>query len=257
MKRTPEQLQALNETLRTGVSSEDDEMIRLSLEKGCDPDFYITTAHARGTLEKQKPDLLRLALKKGADAELVLFAGIERRSLALVKIAVEDGHASVTSSHAGPGKTDVYPIAEWSYRNFDAPVSDYLMGKGMDVDMPSTDGTTSLLRAVTDQRYDRTMHYLGHGANPFAANAKGIFPLQAAEQARGSSYDTFIEKKNEILRAMLKNVPEGQPAPAAEPSKAFNSVATSHDISVRPFELKKPPAEDPPPQGKPVKGFQL
>ena len=254
MSRTPEQQKALNDAIVLAVSNEDDTMLRLGLEKGGSPDLYITEASNKGTLAQQQEDMLILALKKGADANVLLFTAMERRSPAVVKIAVEHGGADVNGTHASAGKTDAYPIAEWSYRNFSNDISEYLLAKGMDVDMPSKDGTTSLLRAVKDKDYAKTMHYLRHGANPFAANVKGEFPLRGAQDVTYQYGLEFYEKKSEVVRKMLENVPPDAEGPSG-PGATFNTVATANDVSVNhPIELKKSSER---PGDKPAKGFSL
>ena len=257
MPRTPEQTESLNDALRRGVAESDDEMIRLGLEKGGAPNVYLTEASTRGAIGKQKDDLLLLALKKGGDANLLLFAAIEGRVLSAARLAVEQGGADVNCTHARPGSSAEFTLAEWSYRHFNAEISDYLYGKGMNVDMQSADGATNLLRAVNDGNTDRTLHYLKHGANPFIANTDGVFPLRVTQDCDYRS-GRIYEKKNELIRAMLKNVPDEAPGPGYSPAAPFNGVATANDVSVsHPLELKRQDQADAPPREKPAKGFQL
>ncbi|TAL30543.1 MAG: ankyrin repeat domain-containing protein [Alphaproteobacteria bacterium] len=257
MTRTPEQKKALNDVLQRGVNDGDANMMRLSLEKGADPDLFITASNERGSFGRLDANLLSLALRQGADANLMLFAAIKSAALPIVKIAVEQGSADVNCTHAVPGRTDTKTIGDWAYENFNTSVSDYLFSRGMNVDMKGGKGMTPLLRAVNDADYSKVMHYLGHGANPFIGDDRGNFPLQTLEKGSYSYGSTFGEKKNEILRAMLKNVPDETPATpaAATPADAFNTVAIGEDIEInRPLELKKAPA---PPADPPRKGFQL
>lgn len=256
MTRTPEQKQALNEVLLRGVENSDEEMMRLSLEKGADPDLMVIGLCNRNTIGRTSSGLLGLALQKGADPDLMLFAAIQREALSVVRVAVEQGGADVNCTHAAPGRTEVYTIGEWSYRSFNSQISDYLHSKGMHVDMQSQDGATPLLRAVSDESYTKTCHYLSHGANPLIADARGRFPLQVLQNGSYSYSGSFGQNRNEILKIMLKNVPDDtRDAPAAAPAEIFNTLATSEDIEIsRPIELKKAPE---PPADHPRKGFQL
>lgn len=256
MTRTPEQKKALNDVLQRGVDNADEDMMRLSLEKGADADLMVTGLCNRNTIARVSSSLLGLALQKGADPNLMLFAGIQREALGVVKIAVEQGGADVNCTHVAPGKTDTYTSGEWCYRTFNSQISDYLFAKGMNVDMQSQDGMTPLLRAVVDEQYAKTCHYISHGANPMVADSKGRFPLQVLQGGSYSYSGTFGEKRSEMLKAMLKNVPDEQAAtPAAAPAEAFNAVATGEDIEIsRPLELKKAPGA---PVDPPRKGFQL
>ena len=257
MARTPEQIASLNDALRLGVAKGDEEMIRLGLEKGGGPDFYLTEVSNRGALGKQSEDMLLLALKKGGDPNLLLFAAIEGRVMSAAKLAVEQGGADVNCTHARPGKPETVTIAEWSYRNFNSDISDYLCGRGMNVDIQSADGATNLLRAVNDRIPERALHYLKHGANPFIADADGIFPLRVTQDCNFRD-GRFYEKKDELIRAMLKNVPDEADQPAPSPSAPFNAVVTANDVSVNhPLELKCADNAAPPPREKPAKGFQL
>jgi hypothetical protein len=259
MARTLEQQKSLNDAIIMGVVNSDAEMLRLALEKGGDADRYVTEANSRGTLSKQPEDLLLLALKKGADPNTMLFAAIAQKSLSVAKIAVEQGGADVNCTHAPPGSRDSMPAVIWSYKNFSSELSDYLVARGMNVDMPAADGTTALLYAVKDDDSEKTMHYLRHGANPFIANKKGEFALRQAQDAEYQSYRSSIyQKKAEIVKAMLKNVPGDAETPAETPAAAFNAAATAKDISVNhPLELKRNPDNAPPPHPTPHKGFQL
>jgi hypothetical protein len=254
MTRTAEEKQALNDVLQRGVDANDQDMMRLSLEKGADADMMIIGLTNRGTLEKMQNALLALALKKGADSNLLLFAAIQRESVAVAKIAVEQGGADVNCTHNPPGKTDVYPVADWSYQKFNSGVSDYLISKGMDVNARNNSGATPLLRAVNDAHYVKTVHYLGHGANPLVADNAGKFPLQALQRMSFNYGSALGEKRDEVLKAMLKNVPDdASDAPAATPQATFNAVSTQEDIEVtKPIELKK---KTDPASGH--KGFQL
>jgi ankyrin repeat protein len=255
--RTPEQKKALNDVLQRGVNDSDSNMIRLSLEKGADPDLFISASHERGSFGRLDASLLHLALKEGADANLMLFAAIKSASLSIAKIAVEQGSADVNCTHAVPGRTETKTIGDWAYENFNTAVSDYLFSRGMNIDMKGGKGMTPLLRAVNDSDYSKVMHYLGHGANPFIADDRGNFPLQTLEKGSYNYGSTFGEKKSEMLRAMLKNVPDEPSATPGAPTAAdtFNSVATDEDIEIsRPLELKKTSA---PPADMPRKGFQL
>ena len=255
MTRTPEQKKALNDVLQRGVDSSDEDMMRLSLEKGADADLMVTGLCSRNTLSRVSASLLGLALKKGADPNLMLFAAIQREALSVVKISVEEGGADVNCTHAAPGKTDSYTVGEWSYRTFNSQVSDYLLAKGMNVDMQSQDGMTPLLRSIIDENYAKAIHYLSRGANPMIADGKGRFPLQVL-QSGAYNYGIFAEKRGDMLKTMLKNVPdESADTPAAAPAEAFNGVATGEDIEIsRPLELKKASAL---PADPPRKGFQL
>jgi hypothetical protein len=256
MTRTPEQKQALDEVLQRGVNNSDAEMMRLSLEKGATPDKMVEGLTGRGTLGSVDPSLLTLALKKGADADLLLFAGIKLSSLPIVKLAVEQGGANVNATRSPPASTDVFPAADWSYQNFDSKVSDYLLSKGMDVNTRNAKGATPLFRATRDQNYSKVMHYLSHGADPMVANNDGTFPLSMLQSGNYGSYSSFGEKQSEMLRAMLKNVPDEQDA-AARPAEAFNASAVSTHAAIevnKPLELKKKPESAP---GHPAKGFQL
>src|ERR1700733_7580371 len=114
MSRTPEQQKSLNDAIILGVTNGDGEMLRLGLEKGGSPDLFITEACRHNALGRQREDLLRLALTKGADANLLLFGAITEKSLAVAKIAVEQGAADVNGSRVPPGKTDACPVAEWA-----------------------------------------------------------------------------------------------------------------------------------------------
>jgi ankyrin repeat protein len=253
---TPEQKKALNDVLQRGVDSADEDMMRLSLEKGADPDLMVTGMCNKGSLGKASAPLLTLALAKGADPNLMLFAAIQREALGAVKIAVEQGGADVNCTHTAPGKTDAYTTGEWSYRAFNSQISDYLLSRGMNVDLQSQDGQTPLLRAVCDENYSKTIHYISHGANPLIADGRGRFPLQVLQSGSYGYNSTFAEKRNDMLKAMLKNVPDDVQAGPAAPADAFNAVATGEDIEVnRPLELKK--AAVTPPEDRPRKGFQL
>ncbi|MEZ0223425.1 MAG: hypothetical protein ACAH83_02640 [Alphaproteobacteria bacterium] len=256
MRRTPEQKQALNDVLRRGVDNSDEEMMRLSLEKGADADLMVTGLCERSTLGAVPSSLLVLALQKGGDPNLMLYAAIQRENLGIAKIAVEQGGADVNCTHAAPGKPqEQYTIGEWSYRSFNAKVSDYLVSRGMNIDMQAADGVTPLLRAVCDQNYPKIQHYLSHGANPMVADGQGRFPLQVLQKASYGYNSVFGEKRNELLKSMLKNVPAETDAGPAAPADAFNAVATGEDIEVsRPLELKKASATSAEP---PRKGFQL
>ena len=257
MTRTPEQKQALNDVLQRGVDNTDEEMMRLSLEKGADADLMVTGLCERNTLGRVSSSLLTLALQKGGDPNLMLFAAIHRESLGVAKIAVEQGGADVNCTHAAPGKPqERYTIGEWSYKAFNTNVSDYLMAKGMNVDMQAADGVTPLLRAVCDQNYSKTQHYLSHGANPMVADGQGRFPLQVLQKGSYGYNSSFDQKRCDMLKAMLKNVPDDEnPGAAATPADTFNAVATGEDIEVsRPLELKKTSSSSAEP---PRKGFQL
>lgn len=257
MTRTPEQKKALDDVLRHGVSDGDTAMMRLSLEKGADPDLLVTAGCERGNFARLEQSLFPLALRQGADANLMLFAAIKSGSLSIAKIAVEQGGADVNCTHAVPGKAETRTIGDWNYDHFNSSISDYLFSKGMSADIKGGRGMAPLLRAVNDTDYSKVMHYLGHGANPFVADDRGNFPLQTLESGSYGYGNVFQEKRNEMLRAMLKNVPDETPAmpAAAPPADTFNTVAIGEDIEVnRPLELKKAPA---PPADTPRKGFQL
>ncbi len=256
MTRTPEQKQALDEVLQRGVNNNDAEMMRLSLEKGATPDKLVEGLTTHGTLGSVDPSLLSLALKKGADADLLLFAGIKQSLLPVVKLAVEQGGANVNATRSPPSSNAVFPAADWSYQNFDSKVSDYLLSKGLDVNTRNAKGATPLLRAIQDESYSKVMHYLGHGANPMVADNAGKFPLSVLQNGSYGNYSSFGDKQSEMLRAMLKNVPDDQDA-AAKPADAFNATAVSTHETIevnRPLELRKKPEGTP---GHPAKGFQL
>jgi ankyrin repeat protein len=251
--RTPQQ-QALDAALSRGVSNGDKDMMELALQKGAAPDLLVTDAYSRDNLGSIAPGLLTLALSKGADANLMLFCGIGKRELSVVKLAVEQGGADVNAVRPPPNASDNTPVAHWLYRCFNAEVSDYLVGKGMAVDTADKAGNTPLLLSVKADDLEKTSHYLSQGANPMLANLRGEFALKQLEDIQYSYGSQIYPERDALLKKMLKNVPGDAPDTASSPHAGeFNTVATKGDIEVsHPLELKKAPAETP---GR--KGFSL
>ena len=204
----------------------------------------------RSGLQGTDATLLVLALKKGADPDLLLFAAIQERALPVVKIAVEQGGANVNAAHKLPGSQTVAVATDWAYDRFNSQINEYLLSKGMDINARNDSGSTPLMRSVVDQNYSKVMHYLGHGADPMIADNRGQFPLKVLQKE--DYYGNFGERRSEMLKAMLKNVPDD--TPQQQPKDAFNTVATEAIEVSHPIELKKKPEGQP---GHPTKGFQL
>lgn len=256
MALKPEQQRVFDEILQRGIDDADKEMMRLALERGSTPNLLITGLAHRGNLANADEALLTLALKQGADANLLLVSGIRARSLAVVKTAVEKGQADVNGSYAMPGERQKSPMSDRAYTEFNTSVSEYLIGKGMDINKQNADGETPLLRAVCDQNFPVAEHYLSHGADPLIADNDGKFPLDVVQHASYSYASGLDDKRPGIIKAMLKNIPAEDAKPAAPaPAPAFNQVATDAPIEVsHPLELKKKAESS---GDRPAKGFSL
>ncbi|MBI1216335.1 MAG: hypothetical protein GC185_11045 [Alphaproteobacteria bacterium] len=242
MTRTPEEKEALDAALGMGLRARDAEMTGLALDKGADPDFFVREAAGRNGVDIA---LYRKALEKGADAGQMLYSGVRHNDMAVVKLAVEQGGAALDLNLTPPDTPRAFALSEWAYNNYDANIFAYLVKKGMDIDMPGTEGYTALLHAVEDMRVSRIDELLALGADPMKKNDRGEFALRQAETLRRGSGNNFDINRNGIVKRMLKNISdvgaEPRPAPA---SNGFNDVATRETIDVKkPLTLKKKPEE--------------
>lgn len=245
-----DQQKILDEVMRLGIEAHDQDAMRTALKKGGTPDAFIrrVAADGNGLLLNLMPDVLHLALKQGASADLLLFAAIQKKAGEVVKLAVEQGGASVNAvrKQADGSGSDHHAI-HFAYNNFDKAIFDYLLSKGADIDAPDSSGSTVLLREAKqfDDRYGsndsaRLEYLLSKGADPLKKNNEGSFALRTMQQNSNHFVDDRVKLK--MLKLMMGNMPDQ--GPAATPSKPAqdfaNAVTTKDDIEIgKPLELKK------------------
>jgi ankyrin repeat protein len=132
-----------------------------------------------------------------------------------------------------------YPVFFWLVRDFNAQIGEYLLSKGAEVDQKDEDGNTALLAAVTLRADAPAKFLIEHGADPMKLCNGEKFPLKVL-QDDDNWYDE--SKKIGLVKAMMKNMKDRRAAqPAPEKHANDDVIATKHDISVKPFELKKRP----------------
>jgi hypothetical protein len=225
---SPEQLSAFNDTLRAGIEQIDANLINLALKNGADPNLLMFAGIA------YKPIWLERVLDD-----------IPSLGLVWVQLAVQSGaDVNATNPALTDDKDRPHTAMHWAYKNFNAPITDFLIATGASVDTPSAYNNTPLMRAVDDGKPELVSYYLKKGADPMRPCEGTVFPLQALQQS-----DKFkAGKKAKLLALMMEHVRTA--TSNATPATEFNvaaclksatekDVELAHDIDVKkPLSLK-------------------
>lgn len=246
----PDQQKTLDAVMNLAIAAHDQDAMRAALKKGGSPDAFIkrVAADNGNLLPNVQPDILLLALKQGASADLLLFAAVQRKSVDIAKLAVEQGGANVNATRKqADGFGSDYHAVHFAYNNYSKNIFEYLLSKGADIDAPAADGATVLLRETKqfDDRYgsndsEKLEYLLSKGADPLRKDGQGNFPLRVMQNNSNHFVDDRIKLK--MLKLMMGNMPDQGPAAApSKPAQDFAAaVTTKDDIEVgKPLELKK------------------
>jgi hypothetical protein len=166
---SPEQLSAFNDTLRAGIEHWDTALINLALKNGADPNvlMFAGIAHKAAWHERVMDRL---------DGKPI---GLE-----WVQLAIQSG-ANVTATNPAEkdDKGNPYPAIHCAYKNFNAPITDFLIANGASVDTPSPANNTPLMRAIATGQPELASYYLKKGADPMRPCSANVFPLQKLQES--------------------------------------------------------------------------
>ena len=123
--------------------------------------------------------------------------------------------------------------------SFDAAILDYLIGQGVNVDVPDDKGNTALLWAVRWGEITQISYLLKNNADPLAANKLGKSPFDEAARLPEQS----IRQKRDIRQMLLNALPDVKKdfnSASGKGADEVNDAALTRDIPAPEPYLKKP-----------------
>lgn len=182
------------------------ELVDLLLKEGVNIDTPDASGDTVARLAARKGDFARMQsyLDRGADlkphAQEIFFQAIRGKSLPHVYWAVENGaDPNGTVIKDNSVLNGLHLMSEF----FDEKVADYLLALGLDVDMRTPEGNTTLFLISQQPQPQTVAYFLERGADPLAANHAGQTPadMAMARHERSSSRQT-----KEVLILMLDKI---------------------------------------------------